>query len=132
MTTTECSDGVTLVFNHTPLWILCGVAGVCILLAVAVHVREWLKELSDRKAVKEREEEERETILDAEPRREALELIAKLDVVREKMLELDRALTQRREGARWQFRIGDEADHAATPTTAPGLAVFFPAGRDGN
>ena len=107
MTTTECSDGVTLVFNYTPLWILCGIAGAFVLLTVVVHVRNWLEERSERKSVEERKPEERELALNAAPRREALELIAKLGAVRERMSELDRALTRRREGVGWQFRIGN-------------------------
>ena len=124
MTTTECSDGVTLVFNYTPLWILCGIAGAFVLLTVVVHVRNWLEERSERKSVEERKPEERELALNAAPRREALELIAKLGAVRERMSELDRALTRRREGVGWQFRIGNSDADAFRDAHPPEFPEF--------
>ena len=103
-------------FNPTPLWVLCSVAGFLFLLAVLIRVREWL---ADRKT----EGMEQETgfpgvEFDAAPRREALELIAKLGAVRGRMLELNRALTQRREGTHWRFGIAGSADEARTGTEA--------------
>lgn len=93
----------TLVFNNTPFLIIGGVAGAFLLLTVLARVREWLDERAERR----RKEEPDAVYLDAAPRREALELIASLGAVRVRMLELDRALTQRKEGVHWQFGIGD-------------------------
>ena len=48
--------------------------------------------------------------LDAVSRREALTLVEKLGAVRGRMLALDRALTQRKEGVAWRFGISQDAD----------------------
>lgn len=95
-------------FNHTPLWILCGVVGFLILLALLTRFKEWLEDRANR----ETEDTEYPGVeLDAAPRREALEVIAKLGAVRGRMLELDHALTQHKEGVHWRFGIGGNTDN---------------------
>ena len=101
---TTVSD-VTLVFHNTPFLIIGGIAGLFLLFTIAARVREWSEER------KGKTEWAREAELFTEPRREAMALIEKLGAVRVRMAELDRALTQRREGVRWRFGIGDNADH---------------------
>ena len=103
MTTSD----VTLVFNNTPFLIVGGIVAAFLLLTVAARVLEWRRERKER--VTQGEESANEELAPA-PRREAMELIAKLGAVRVKMLELDRALTQRREGIRWHFGIGQDGD----------------------
>lgn len=106
---TTASD-VTLVFNNMPFAVIGGVAlGILLLLTVAARVREWREERGEESGRTRGGESDGLTIAPP-PRREALELIAKLGAVRGRMLELDRALTQRREGIRWRFGIGDDAD----------------------
>ena len=111
MTTTECSDGVTLVFNNTPLFIIGGIVGAFLLVVILARIWKWCEGRGEDTGRRHREEE-RGLALNAAPRREALELIVKLGTVREKMSELDRALMRRREGVGWRFGIGDEADNA--------------------
>lgn len=89
-----------LVFNPAPLWVIGGVAGAVILFPLAIRIKDFLTDMAKRK-------EETAAILDAGPRREAMELIAKLGAVRERMSELDRALTQCEGGDRWRVGIGD-------------------------
>lgn len=106
---TTVSD-VTLVFNNTPFAVIGGVAlGTLLLLTAAARVREWREERGEESGRTRGGESDGLTIAPP-PRREALELIAKLGAVRGRMLELDRALAQRREGARWRFGLGDGAD----------------------
>ena len=97
----------TLVFHNTPFFIVGGIVGAFLLLTVAARVAEWLKERGERAERARDEESEGESLAPA-PRQEALELIARLSAVRARMLELDRALTQRREGVPWKFGIGQD------------------------
>ena len=96
-------------FNSAPLWFLCGIAGFLFLLAVLSRVKEWLENRASREP-EEGGEEFPDVELEVVPRREALELIAKLGAVRERMLGLNRALTKRREGTHWRFGIAGSAD----------------------
>lgn len=104
------TDNATLVFHNTPFLIIGGIVGAFLLLMIAARVREWLRERRERKA--ERGEESGGAALAPAPRREALELIAKLGAVRARMAEVDRALTQRKEGVPWKFGIGADAENA--------------------
>ncbi|MBR0280968.1 MAG: hypothetical protein IJQ81_05155, partial [Oscillibacter sp.] len=79
---------------------------------IAARVRDWIQERQERKADRARGEESEGVTLAPAPRREALELIAKLGAVRARMAELDRALTQRKEGVPWKFGIGANAENA--------------------
>ncbi|MBR4545015.1 MAG: hypothetical protein IKO14_03440 [Oscillibacter sp.] len=106
------TDNATLVFHNTPFLIVGGIVGAFLLLTVAARVREWLRERRERKADTARGEEAEGVTLAPAPRREALELIVKLGAVRGRMLELDRALTQHKEGVPWKFGIGEKADNA--------------------
>ena len=94
-----------LTLNPAPLWLLGGAAVFVLLLLVIMRLCENIPEWRET-ATPEYPGAE----LDAVPRREALELIAKLGAVRARMLELNHALTQRREGVRWRVGIGDNAD----------------------
>ena len=96
-------------FNPTPLWVLCGAVGFLFLLVLLSRLKEWLENRASRESVKGGEEFP-DVELEAVPRREALELIAKLGAVRERMLGLNRALTQRREGTHWRFGIAGSSD----------------------
>ena len=104
------TSNATLVFHNTPFLIIGGIVAAFLLLMIVCRVREWLQERRERKTDTARGEESGGVTLAPAPRREALELIAKLGAVREKMSELDRALTRRREGVQWQIGIGREND----------------------
>ena len=102
------TNNATLVFHNTPFLIVGGIVAAFLLLMIICRVREWLQERRERKA--ERGEESGGVTLAPAPRREALETIEKLGAVRARMLELDRALTQRKTGVQWQIGIGREND----------------------
>lgn len=101
---------VALNFNNAPFLFLGRFLCVLILLAVVIRVIEWFTGRQERESRRERAEAFADTKLDAVPRLEALKLIEKLGAVRGRMLALDHALTQRKEGVRWTFGIGDNAD----------------------
>ena len=102
------TDRATLVFHNTPFLIVGGIVAALLILTIAARVRDWIQERRERKADRARGEESEGVTLAPAPRREALELIAKLGAVRARMSELDRALTQRKEGVPWKFGIGQD------------------------
>ena len=104
------TSNTTLVFHNTPFLIIGGIVAAFLLLMIAARVRDWIQERRERKADKARGEESEGVTLAPAPRREALETIEKLGAVRARMLELDRALTQRKTGVQWQIGIGREND----------------------
>ncbi len=90
-----------IAFHPAPLLIAAALPVGVILWNAVSRFREWLSE---------RGASPPEIELDSGPRREALELIASLEAVRRRISALDRALTQRRSGVRWQFGIGIATD----------------------
>lgn len=104
---------VSVRFNNAPFLIIGGCVLVFMLLAIAARVAE---------AVRERREDAQErgdvpgrcgaspANFGAVERLEAMKLMERIGAIRARMLELDRALTQRREGVRWRFGIGNAAD----------------------
>lgn len=120
---------VRLAFNFAPLWILGGIAGAFLLLSIVFRVRDCLEVRKERAEVRKREKASGTVSLDAVPRREALALIEKLGAVRGRMLALDRALTQRREGVPWRFGIGDNADKFSRDADADSDVDQFLSGR---
>ena len=108
---TAVSDAA-LVFNNTPFFIIGGIVGAFLLLAAAFRVKEWRKDVAARREAEsaERGKERPGVSLEAMPRMEALGLIEKMGAVRGRMLALDRALTQRREGVLWRFGMSQSDD----------------------
>lgn len=104
---------VSIRFNNAPLLFVGGIIAVPIALAVIVRITEAIRE-------RRKDAQERGTFRDvggaspasfgAVERMEAMKLMERIGAIRARMLELDRALTQRREGVRWRVGISGNAD----------------------
>ena len=103
---------VALNFNNTPFLIFGGIVGAFLILTIAARVIEWRKDAQERETFRGRcgASPANPASLDAAQRMEAMKLMERIGAVRARMLELDRALTQRKEGVRWRFGIGTGAD----------------------
>ena len=100
---------VALNFNNTPFLIFGGIVGAFLILTIAARVIERRKDAQEREAFRVRCGASPASF-DAAQRLEAMKLMERIGAVRARMLELDRALTQRKEGVRWRFGIGTGAD----------------------
>lgn len=103
---------VALHFNNAPLLFVGGILITPILLAAIVRVVEWRRE---RKSAQGRGDVPGRygaspASLQAVERLEAMKLMERIGAVRARMLELDRALMQRKEGVRWRVGISGNAD----------------------
>lgn len=100
---------VALNFNNAPFLIFGGIVGAVLLLTIAARVMERRKDAQEREAFRGRCGTPPASF-DAAQRLEAMKLMERIGAVRARMLELDRALTQRKEGVRWRFGIGTGAE----------------------